>query len=59
VLYTEENLDDALVVALEEAWEDGREDEKFEIARNALAEKLPFDVIHKITGLSLTEIEKL
>jgi predicted transposase YdaD len=32
---------------------------QLEIARNALANELPIEVIQKITGLSLEEIEKL
>jgi predicted transposase YdaD len=67
MLYTEFKLDDAIAVAREEAWEDGRDEgisegrreNKLEIARNALAEDLPFDVIQKITGLDLETIKEL
>jgi len=59
MLYTEFNFDDFLAVRCEEAWEDSRRENTLEIARNALAEDLPFDVIQKITGLSLEEIGKL
>ena len=38
---------------------EGRMEAQLEIARNALANELPIEVIQKITGLSLDEIEKL
>ena len=59
MLYTEFNFDDFLAVRCEEAWEDGRDNEKLEIARNLLAEGSTPDFVQKITGLSLEEIEKL
>ena len=59
MLYTEWNIDEAIEVAREEAFEDGREEGCKEIARNALTEGSTPDFIHKITGLSLEEIEKL
>jgi predicted transposase/invertase (TIGR01784 family) len=37
----------------------GREEKTFEIARNALAERLPIEVIQKITGLSIETINGL
>lgn len=37
----------------------GKMEEKIEIAKGMLAEKLPLDLIVKLTGLSLPEIEKL
>jgi len=36
-----------------------REEGKEEVARNALAENLPIDVIQKITGLDMETIQKL
>jgi predicted transposase/invertase (TIGR01784 family) len=45
--------------AREEGKEQGRVDEKLQIARNALAKGLPVEVVIDITGLSLDEIEKL
>jgi len=59
MLYAEWNMDDALAVRYEEGCEEGHADEKLEIAKSALAEKLPFDVIQKITGLDLETIEEL
>ena len=59
MLYTEFKLDDAIAVAREEAWEDGRANEKLEIARNLLAEGSTPEFVQKITGLSIEEIAKL
>jgi hypothetical protein len=55
MLMTEWKLEDALVVEREE----GREERAFEIARNALAEGLPMEIIQKITGLHLDDIKSL
>ena len=52
MLLTEWNMDDALAVRFEEGREEGRE----EIAKNALAEGLSPDVIRTITGLNLETI---
>jgi predicted transposase YdaD len=51
MLMTEWNQEDALVVYREE----GRE----EVAKNALQEGLPIEVIQKITGLSIEDIERI
>ena len=51
MLMTEWNWDDALAVRYEE----GRE----EAARNALAEGIPLEQIHKITGIDIDIIRKL
>ena len=59
MLYTEFKFDDFLAVRCEEAWEDGRADEKLQIARNLLAEGSTPDFVQKITGLSIEEIGKL
>ena len=70
MLLEEWNMDDALAVAREEAWEEGREEERKEgdkklhaekltIARNALAKGSTPEFVHEITGLSLEEIAKL
>jgi len=59
MLMTEFNLDDALAVRYEEGCEEGRTDEKLQIARNLLAESSTPEFVQKITGLSLDEIEKL
>jgi len=55
MLTTEWNWDDALAVRYEE----GREKEREEVARNALAEGATFDFIKKITGLDMETIEGL
>jgi len=55
MLYDEWNLDDALFYAREE----GREEERLEIARNALTEGLNPEYVQKITGLPIDEIAKL
>jgi hypothetical protein len=52
---TEWNTEDAIAFAREE----GREDEKLEIARNALAEGSTPEFIQKITGLDLEIIQGL
>jgi len=52
MLMTEWNWDDALAVRFEE----GREESREEIARNALAQGLPVDVIQTITGLDKNAI---
>ena len=45
--------------ALEEGEQIGKEEKAVEIARKALAEKLPVDVIQKITGLDIAVIQRL
>jgi len=63
MLMTEWNWDDALAVRYEEGheagWEEGRSDEKLEIARNLLAEGSTLEFVQKITRLSMSEIENL
>jgi hypothetical protein len=55
MLFTEWNWDDALAVRFEEGREEGRE----EIARNALMEGLPAETIQKITGLDIETIRHI
>jgi len=55
MLLTEWNQDEAVEVAREE----GREEEREEIARNALAKGSTLEFVHEITGLSLEVIESL
>jgi len=55
MLYTEWNIDDAIAVAREE----GREDEKLEIARNLLSKGSTPEFVHDITGLDMETIENL
>jgi predicted transposase/invertase (TIGR01784 family) len=43
----------------QEGKEEGRQESKEEIARRALEENLPIDVIQKITGLDIAAIQKL
>jgi predicted transposase/invertase (TIGR01784 family) len=67
MLMTEWNMDTALAVrfeegkeeGLEEGLEKGRETEREEIAKNALAEGIPLEQIHKITGLDVEDIKKM
>ena len=59
MLMTEWNWDDALAVRYEEGHEDGREDEKLEIARNLLSEGSTPEFVHKITGLDMDTIDGL
>ena len=60
MLFTEWNLEDAMAVRYEEGLEDGKEegriDEKLEIARNLLAEGSTPEFVQKITGLDLEMI---
>jgi len=44
---------------LEKGLEQGREEEKLEIARNLLTKGSSPEFVHETTGLSLAEIEKL
>jgi hypothetical protein len=55
MLFDEWKLEDALVVEREE----GREERDAEIAKNALAEGLPAEIIQKITGLDSEAIRQL
>jgi hypothetical protein len=55
MLMTEWNWDDAFAVQREE----GREEGWMEVARNALGEGLPLEVIQKITGLDIETIKSL
>ncbi|MDR2702041.1 MAG: hypothetical protein LBB72_06400 [Spirochaetaceae bacterium] len=55
MLMTEWNWDDALAVRFEEGREEGRET----IARNALTKGSSIEFIHDITGLDITTIENL
>jgi hypothetical protein len=58
-LYNEFNLDDAIAVAREEAWEDGQRENTLEIARNALMEGSSPEFVQKITGLDLDTLKNL
>ena len=55
MLITEWNMDDALAVRYAEGLEEGLE----KTAKNALAEGMPVEVIHKITGLDMETITGL
>jgi hypothetical protein len=59
MLFDEWKLEDALVVEREEGREKGEEKKQREIARNALAEGLPVEIIQKITGLDSEAIRQL
>jgi predicted transposase/invertase (TIGR01784 family) len=63
MLFDEWKLDEALVVereeGIEEGIEKGIEKGKLVIARNALLEGLPLEVIRKITGFDTQTIQSL
>ncbi|MDR3147658.1 MAG: hypothetical protein LBU00_04690 [Treponema sp.] len=59
MLFNEFSLEDELAVEREVAWEEGREERETEIAKNALAEGLPVEVIRKITGLDQATLTQL
>ena len=59
MLLTEWNMEDAIAVAREEAWEDGREERDKEIARKLKAMGDSTDKIHIVTGLEYKIIENL
>ncbi|MDR3166656.1 MAG: Rpn family recombination-promoting nuclease/putative transposase [Treponema sp.] len=59
MLMTEWKLEDALIVEREEGREKGLEEGRFEVAKNALKEGLPLEVIQKITGLDLETLKGL
>jgi predicted transposase/invertase (TIGR01784 family) len=48
-----------IVDAKREGRQEGREERDFEVAKNALAEGLPSEVVRKITGLDIETIKKL
>ena len=53
MLLTEWNIVDAIAVNREE----GREEEREEVARNALAKGIPLELIHDITGLDMETLK--
>ena len=55
MLMTEWNWDDALAVRFEEGREEGRED----VARNALAEGASIEFVSRITGLDMEAVKTL
>ena len=63
MLLTDWNWDEAMEVAKEEAWQDGREEgkeeEAFNIAKKLLAMGLDLDMISKGTGLTTEQIQHL
>jgi predicted transposase/invertase (TIGR01784 family) len=59
MLLTEWKLEDALAVRGEEGRQEGRQESKLEIARNALAKGFSPDVISTITGLDIAVIKTL
>jgi hypothetical protein len=58
MILTEWNTEDAIAFAREEGREEGREDIARN-ARNALAEGVPMELIHKITGLDMEAISRI
>jgi predicted transposase/invertase (TIGR01784 family) len=59
MLFTEWNMEDAIAVAREDGWEDGRVDEKIEIARNLLAKGSTLEFVQDITGLDMETVKSL
>jgi len=59
MLMTEWNLDDAIAVAREEAWEDGTTEANFKIARNLLSEGSSLEFVQKVTGIDLDTLKGL
>jgi predicted transposase YdaD len=59
MLFSEWNLEEALVVEREEGIERGREKRETEIARNALTKGASVEFISEITGLSTETIQSL
>jgi predicted transposase/invertase (TIGR01784 family) len=63
MLLTEWKMEDALAVRYEEGWSEGREEgeerKQREIAKNALANGLPIDIISTITGLDIENIRQI
>jgi predicted transposase/invertase (TIGR01784 family) len=63
MLLTEWNMEDALAVRFEEGMEKGIEEGwskgRIEIARNALIQGMPLEIISAITGLELAAIKEL
>jgi predicted transposase YdaD len=55
----EEGLERGRVEGLERGLEEGLERGRTEIARNALGEGVPMEIIQKITGLSTEAIQSL
>ncbi|MCL2070109.1 MAG: Rpn family recombination-promoting nuclease/putative transposase [Treponema sp.] len=63
MLMTEWNMDDALAVRYEEGHEEGMEKGekkgREDVARNAMAEGVPMELITKITGLDMETVKRL
>ena len=59
MLMTEWNMDEALQVRFEEGIEKGIEKRDEEFVKNALAEGLSLELIHKITGLDMETIRNI
>ena len=59
MILTEWNTEDAIAYARKEGHEEGRSDEKLEIAQDALAKGYTIEVVQDITGLDIEVINKL
>jgi hypothetical protein len=59
ILFTEFNIDDAKLIWQEEAREDGREENRVEVAANFIKEGIPLEVIARATGLPLYKVAEL
>ncbi|MCL2215142.1 MAG: hypothetical protein FWC06_08045 [Treponema sp.] len=52
-------VDELVAIRSKEAWEDGRENERFVIARNLIAKGSTKEFVCDITGLAIDEIENI
>ena len=59
MLFDDITIEGIAEIRYNEGREEGNTDKTIEIARNALAEGSTPEFVHKITGLSLEEIDKL
>jgi hypothetical protein len=59
MLFNEFDLEAELAAEREAGWEKGREERDLALAKNALAEGLPLDMVGKITGLDLETLTQL
>jgi len=59
MLFQEWNMNDALAVRFEEGHNEGMERGREETARNAIAQGLAPELVHRITGLDMETIQRL
>ena len=59
MLTAEWSMEKEIAYVRKEAWEEGREEVRFEIAKSALAEGATIEFVQKITGLDFNIIKSL